>query len=201
MNKSPFYIIRDFLSPLECEDIIDRSYFDFPNTENGIPVKSITSNILTQNRILPYLEDAIPALESYYDFTHAGILPFSIECYPALSKQETVRSENSQHVEGRWRRVNDNDFTGIIFLKENGSDVNFDDEFEIYGSKLEFPSHNFGFNPARGMLVVFPSAPNFINATTPPAVGDAYQIRFQIVASEPYTYDMSKFQGNYTTWF
>ena len=61
MNKSPFFIVPEFLSPLECEDIVNRSYFEFPNTVNGVPVKSTTQNLLTQNRILPYLEDIIPS--------------------------------------------------------------------------------------------------------------------------------------------
>lgn len=200
-NKSPFFIVDNFLSPLECEDIVNRSYYEFPNIENGIPVKSSTRNVLTQNRVLPYLEDLIPSLEKYYNFEHAGILPFDIECYPQKCKPEGVRSESSMRMEGSWRRINDIDFTGIIFLKDNSSDKNFDDDFEIYGSKLEFPSHAFGFVPARGRLVIFPSAPNFINSTTSPDIGDLYQIRVQFVATEPYKYDMANFPGNYKTWF
>jgi len=201
MNKCPFFIVNNFLSPLECEDIVNRSYFEFPNTDKGVPVKSVTQNVLTQNRILPYLEDLIPALEDYFEFEHGGILPFNIECYPRGCKQEGLRAENSLKRDGKWTRVNDHDFTGVIFLKENSTETNFDDSFEVYGSKLEFPNHLFGFSAERGTLIVFPSAPNFVNTTISPKFGDMYQVRFQLVAAKPYNYDMAKFPGNYKTWF
>ncbi len=201
MNKSPFFIVPEFLSPLECEDIVNRSYFEFPNTVNGVPVKSTTQNLLTQNRILPYLEDIIPSLETYYGYEHGGILPPTIEYYPQGCKQEGKRAENSWLKDGKWMRINDHDFTAIIFLKDNSTDRNFDDLFEVYGSKLEFPNHLFGITPERGTMVVFPSAPNFVNATISPKLGDLYQIRIQMVAMDPYHYDMSKFPGNYKTWF
>lgn len=201
-SKSPFIVIDEFISPLMCEDIVERSHMEFPNTEGGVPVKSITQNVLTQNRILPYLEDLIPHLEAYFGFQHGGILPFNIETYPQGCKQEVARSENSElGVDNEWKRVNDRDFTGIIFLKDNCDESRFDDYFEVYGTKLEFPNHGFGFRPARGQLVLFPSAPNFINATVSPKLGDMVQIRFHLVASDPYTYDRNDFPGNYTTWF
>lgn len=201
MNKPPFFVMDEFLSPLECEDIINRSYFEFPNTVNGVPVKSITQNLLTQNRVLPYLEDIIPELERYFGFEHGGILPLSIEYYPENCKQEGIRAENSMMKDGKWQRVNDHDFTGIIFLKDDSNERNFDDLFEVYGTKLQFPNHQFSFPPARGRLIVFPSAPNFVNSTISPKIGDTYQIRFQLVAIDPYKYDMNKFPGNYKTWF
>lgn len=201
MSKSPFFVIDEFLSPLECEDIVNRSYYDFPNTEDGVPLKSVTQNVLTQNRVLPYLEDAIPAFEEYYGFEHGGILPFNIEVYPANSKQEGLRCENSWKKDGKWQRINDHDFTGIIFLKDDGIETNFDDEFEVYGSKLEFPNHVFGFTPSRGRLILFPSGPNFTNVTLSPQLGDVYQIRFQLVNMKPYQYNMANFPGNYKTWF
>lgn len=201
MTKSPFFIIDDFLSPLECEDIINRSHFEFPNKENGTPIKSSTQNVLTQNRILPYLEDMIPAFEEYYSVEHGGILPFAIECYPEGCKPEGIRAENSVRRDGKWARINEHDFTGIIFLKDSSTDVNFDDYFEVYGTKLEFPTHQFGFMASRGQLIIFPSAPNFINYTVSPKLGDMYQIRFQMIMMTPYKYDMNTFSGTYKDWF
>ena len=202
MSKCPFFIVDNFLSPLECEDIISRSNFEFPNTQNGRPVKSITQNVLTQNRVLPYLEELIPTLEEYYGFEHGGILPFNIECYPANAVQEGYRCENSYRREGEWVRTTDVDLTCIIFLKEDNSvDNNFDDLFEVYGSSLQFINHSFGFRPERGQLIVFPSGPNFVNATISPKIGDMYQLRISLVGMQPYKYDMRKFPGNVKTWF
>jgi len=202
MNKPPFLIVNDFLSPLECEDIVNRSLFEFPNRDiDGKAIKSVTRNILTQNRILPYLDDVIDAVEDYFAVEHGGILPLMIECYPENCKQEGLRAENSVKKDGKWQRINDHDFTGIIFLKDSSTDKNFDDMFEVYGTKLEFPNHQFGFRPQRGQLIIFPSAPNFVNTTISPKIGDMYQIRFHMVAASPYHYEMNKFPGNYKTWF
>lgn len=201
MNKPPFFVVEDFLSPLECEDIVNRSFFEFPNMVNGVPVKSTTQNALSQNRILPYLEDIIPDLEEHFGFEHGGILPLTIEYYPEGCKQEGIRAENSMLKDGQWRRVNDHDFTGVIFLKDASTDRNFDDEFEVYGSSLQFPNHNFSFTPSRGRLIIFPSAPNFNNTTISPKLGDVYQVRFHLVAMDPYNYDRHQFPGNYKTWF
>ena len=201
MNKPPFFVVDEFLSPLECEDIVNRSFFEFPNTVNGVPVKSVTQNTLTQNRVLPYLEVLTPYLEQYFGYEHGGILPLNIEYYPEGCKQEGIRAENSILRDGKWHRVTENDFTGIIFLKDASTDKNFDDEFEVYGSTLQFPNHDFSFNPSRGRLIVFPSAANFNNTTISPKLGDVYQIRFHIVAMDTYNYDRHQFPGNYKTWF
>jgi hypothetical protein len=201
MFKSPFFVVDNFISPLECEDIIDRSFIDFPDSEAGKPIKSITRNVLTENRILPYLDNIIPYTEKYYGYEHGGVKPFDIEYYPENCIQEGVRAENSFFHEGKWNRCNDNDFTAILFLKDSSRDINFDTDFEVYGTKLQFNNHMFGFEPTRGTLIFFPSAPNFVNTTISPKVGDLYQIRIQMVAMKPYIYDMNNFKGNYKNWF
>jgi hypothetical protein len=98
-------------------------------------------------------------------------------------------------------RLYNRDFTGVIFLSDYQEQVPFDDEYEVFGGKLEFYSHKFGFNPQRGTLIIFPSDPHFINATSPIQAGDLFQIRFHITCTQPYLYNPKNFPGNYTTWF
>jgi hypothetical protein len=89
----------------------------------------------------------------------------------------------------------------VLFLSDYQESPSFDSEYEVYGGKLEFPQHAFGFNPRRGTLVLFPSDPHFINVTSDVFVGELFQSRLQLAASTPYFYDSEMFPGNYTQWF
>jgi hypothetical protein len=198
--KSPFYIVEDFLSPQECEDIVARSFFEYPTTVDGSPIKSTTRNLLTENRILQYFTDILDDIEDYYDYEHRGILPLSIEYYPQGMVPEGFRCENSVY-DSKWRRVNDNDLTGIVFLKTSVQQANLDPATEVYGSRLEFSNHNFGFTPQIGQLIIFPSGPNFLNSTLPAKLGDMYQIRVQFVGEDKLEYNPRDFPGDYRTWF
>lgn len=200
-SKSPFLVIDNFLTPLECELVVERSFFNFPNTDvNNFPIKSVTRNIPSEELVLDKLDQVIDVMEEYYGYEHAGVLPFDIEHYPEGAKPEGTRCENSLY-NGKWLRMNDQDFTAILFLKDENATPNFDDYFEVYGARLQFKNYNFSFHPQRGQLVIFPSGPHFLNSVIAPSVGDLYQIRMQFVGLRPYTFDPSKFPGNHTTWF
>ncbi len=200
--KSPFFIIQEFLSPLMCEDIINRLNNIYPDTDiNDAPLKTIRYNNLTEIRVLPMLEDIIPTLEQYYGFTHRGILPFKFEWLIAGTKTETAICENSILRENKWSIINDIDFTAIIFLNDYNQSSDFDQEFEVYGGKLEFPTHQFGFTPKRGTLIFFPSGPNFVHGNSGVLAGELNQMRINFVATERYKYDIKKFPGNYKVWF
>lgn len=202
MNNSPFFIIDNFISPLNCEDIIDRLNHTFPNyNKEQKPIKTVKSNILTQTRITPLLEDMIPELESKYGHQHKGILPFDFEWFVPGVVLEPPKCSNSVYKNDKWQRINDYDFTGIIFLNEYQDGVPFDPFFEVYGGKLEFVNQGFGINPKRGTLVIFPGGPHFSNYTSEIKAGELNQIRFNMVATKNYEYDPNMFPGNYKTWF
>jgi len=202
MHKNPFFVVKQFVSPLACEDIIERLNHTFPDEDaDGEPIKTIKANKLTEIRILPHLEDLVSKLEQYYGFELEGILPFDFEWYAEGTKAQPIRCENSELMSGEWRRVNDYDFTGIIFLNDHQDAVPFDNRFEVKGGKLQFINHNFSFNPQRGNLVVFPSGPNFLNNITEIVAGDLNLIRFHMVATTPYQYDRMKFTGTHKDWF
>ena len=201
-NRSPFFIIQEFISPLMCEDIVSRLNNTYPDTTiEDQPVKTIKHNKLTEMRIQPFLENIIPTLEEYYGFEHRGILPLTYEWIVEGSVPEKAKSDNSVYIEGKWKLTNDIDFTGILFLSDYNDKSGFDSEFEVFGGKLEFPTHRFGFTPKRGTLIVFPSGPNFIHATSEIYAGELNQVRIHFVATSRYKYDMKKFPGNYSVWF
>lgn len=202
-TKSPFYIVEEFISPLMCEDIIERLDNVSPNRdENETPILTIKTNRLTEIRILPLItEELVPALEKYYGFNYLGTLPFEFEWYPAGYKHMPARCDNSNLAKGKWYRTNEKDFVGVIFLNDYRDTPPFDPYFEVVGGKLAFPTHNFSFIPKRGQLIVFPGEQHFINSVQDVLYGNLNILKFYISAVDDYVYDPSKFPGNYEQWF
>lgn len=201
MDKSPFYIVEEFVSPLKCEDMIDLCDFNVPDTDiEGHPIKTRKTCEQAEMLIYERLQVILDDVQSHYGIKYRGTERMNFEWYPT-GAHEPAHAENSEFVRGKWLRTRGADLTGILFLSDYQDDVPFESDYEVYGGKLEFPQHLFGFNPTRGTLVIFPSAPHFINATAPIHYGDLYQVRFNIVAQTPFWYNPSDFPGNYTTWF
>lgn len=199
--KSPFFIIRDFLSPLMCEKIIDDLNFSVADVNKEYKsIKMQKTHEPSQAMVFERIEQIIPTLEPYYTFIYKGTEPMNFEWFPQESAGDFV-CENSNFLRKKWVRTKINDFTGILFLSDFQETIPFDSEYEVYGGKLEFPQHGFGFNPQRGVIVFFPSDPHFINITTPILQGDLFQVRIHLTAEVPYIYNPGNFPGDYTKWF
>lgn len=201
MDKSPFYVIEEFISPLMCEDVVDACNFNVPDRDKeGDYVKTTRMCESAEQMIFDRLQLALPELQAYYKLLYRGTERISFEWFPEGSKGQ-FQAENSEHLRGKWLRTRGRDLSAILFFSDYQDNPPFDREFEVYGGKLEFVQHRFGFNPQRGTLIVFPSDPHFINITTPVMAGDLYQARIQIASQTPYLYNPEEFPGNYTTWF
>ena len=88
-----------------------------------------------------------------------------------------------------------------MFLSDYSENYPFDSDYEVYGGKLEFPQHDFGFNPERGTLIMYPSGPHFINAFSEVLAGDLFAARFHFGTHMPFLYNPEEFPGDYTNWF
>lgn len=202
MIKSPFILKQSFLSPLLCEEIVDNLEFLYPDIdENDKPLKSMRGNDKSQEIIYEYLQDLIPEIENRYGIAYDGTMRMMFEWYPQACKGEEPHCENSDYVRGKWIRTRERDITCVVFMSDYQEKTPFDSDFEVYGGKLEFPQHSFGFNPKRGTLVAFPSTPHFINNTTGIIAGDLYQVRFHIAAKTPYEHVVSEYPGDFRNWF
>lgn len=202
INKSPFLIVKDFISPLECERIVGAVENGLPDCDNsGRELKTVRFNSLYQKRIWEAFEDYFSYIEDWFSVEIDYLTALDVEWYPANCIQENARCENSMFIANAWKLTNNYDFTVIIFLKDYNASSNFDEEFEVYGGKLEFPNHQFGFSPQRGTAIIFPSNQYFINVTKSPEYGDLFQMRFHVVCSKRFKYDPKQFNGNYKTWF
>lgn len=199
--KSPFYIVEEFVSPLLCEELIDICDFTVPDSDkDGKYVKTMKSSERAEAIIYERLLLLIPEIQDYYSFQYKGTEPMMFEWFPEGTQGEAA-AENSIFVRGKWLRTKQRDFTGILFLCDYQDQFPFEQDYEVYGGKLEFPQHAFGFNPRRGTLVIFPSDPHFINITSGVQLGDLYQVKIQIAANAPYIYNPQNFPGNYLHWF
>ncbi len=199
--KSPFYVVEDFISPLLCEDIVDMLDINTPNRDkNDREIKTVRTCESAETIIFDRLWKLLPSFQSYYNIQYKGTEEMVFEMFPEGSFGASA-AENSSFIQGKWVRTKDRDLTAILFLCDYQDQPLIEAEFEVYGGKLEFPQHHFSFNPTRGVLVVFPSDPHFINATSTAYVGDLFQVRIQIAANAPFIYDPRQFPGNYTNWF
>lgn len=200
-TKSPFMVFRNFLSPKACEEIVDSLGFYTPDTNSdGDPIVMDRYNEEYEAVIFEKIQDVIPTLTEHYDFEYRGTESVTFE-YHAQGTKPTPHSENSNYIRKKWVRTKDRDITAVLFLSDYNHNVPFDSDYEVYGGKLEFPQHGFGFNAERGTLIVFPSGPHFINANADIVYGDLHLARIHIAAQQPYLYDPKLFPGDYRSWF
>lgn len=199
--KSPFLIIEDFLSPLTCEEIIENLDLLFPDTDkDGNPVPKINHHEVNELIMFDRIRGIVPQIEQYYEIQYQGTESMAFEWFPE-GTEGTVVSENSRYLRKKWLRTENRDITGVVFLCDYQETTPFDSDYEVYGGKLEFPQWQFGFNPRRGTLVLYPSVPNFLNKTTTIKAGELYQVRFHIAAKTVLLFDPKLFPGNYKVWF
>lgn len=205
--KSPFLIIRDLISPLQCEDIVHRLKNTSPNSDQlGNPTVTYKGSRLSEMRITTIFNTLLPTIEEYYTFTTKTLSPFIFEWYPSGCTGQKATCEGSILLNKRgesmlWQKVKDYDFSVVVFLNDFSEEQNFDERFEVRGGKLEFPTHDFGFNANRGTTVIYPCRPQFVNAIGPVEAGDLNIIRFNIIATTEYHYDQDNFPGGYMEWF
>lgn len=184
-----------------CEDLIDAIDFNVPDTDkDGNEVPTTKTSEQAERIIYNRVQMILPELQAHYEFLYRGMERVKFEWYPEGSVGQH-HSENSDFMNGKWLRTRGRDFSGVLFLSDYQDTPPFEQEYEVYGGKLEFAQHKFGFNPKRGTLVVFPSDPHFINVTANILAGDLYQARIHIAAQAPYLYYPQNFPGDYTKWF
>lgn len=198
--KSPFIIMREYLSPLQCERIVDE--IDVPNPDvdtEGKPIQMARYHEPSEKRIHKVFSPLIEPLEDYYNFTYKGTTPVSFEIYPEGCTTAPI-CDNSNHVAGKWVRTKDIDFTCVLFLSDYNDKPPFDSEYEVYGGKLGMHNFDFSFNPERGTLVMYPSGPHFVNSVSPPKFGNAYMARFHLAGILPWMYDPKQWPGTWRQW-
>lgn len=200
-KKSPFYILQKFISPKQCETIVDSLGYYSPDVDKeGTPIKMMRNHEESEKIIYDKFKPLIPVLEKYYGFQHRGTETITFE-FLAEGVEPVAQCDSAKWINKKWVRTKDRDLSIVLFLSDYQEKIPFDSEYEVYGGKLEFLQHKFGFNPERGTLIIWPSSPHFINATASIFAGDLFQAKFHIAAQTPFLYLPENFPGNYLSWF
>lgn len=199
--RTPFIVVQNFISPKQCETIVDElGYYEADTDAEGTPLKMMRSHEPSEDIIYKKFKALVPTLEEYYDFDHRGTEHVTFE-YLTPGVVPEAQCDNAKWVNKKWVKTKDRDFSAVLFLSDYQDKVPFDSDYEVFGGKLEFLQHKFGFNPERGTLIVYPSGPHFINAVADILAGELYMARFYVAAQEPFLYQPANFPGNYLSWF
>lgn len=199
--KNPFIVIDNFLSPLECETIIDSLDFIPLYTETGEIKANVMNNRLMDMRLSKKFEDLVPIIEKHYGCIIENFSNGRYEWYPTNYKAQHAQCENSCLINGTWSRKNQNDFMITVILNDHQEKVPFDESYEVKGGNLEYPNHNFSFLPKRGMLIINPANQNFLHGIASIKAGNLFLARIFAICDTPFKYDPDNFKGSYNIWF
>ncbi len=191
------------MSPKACEQVVDMLGLYTPDTDaHGRPIKMFRYKEDAELIVFKHLQPHIPRIMEYYATAYQGTETIQFEFFAEGIEPEPV-CENSDYLKTKkkWMRTKNRDVSAILFLYDYNDDPPFDSDYECYGGKLEFPQHGFSFVPQRGTLIVYPSSPHFINATSRIDYGEMVQARIHMASQFPFLYDPTQFPGDYRTWF
>ena len=198
--KSPFIVIPEFISPLQCEEIINDLQYGDPDVDvDGNPIKMSRHNEKHEEDLYYRMQAVIPQVCTHYNSVYRATEKMQFE-YLAQGVVTEPECANSQYLRKKWVKTKDRDITGFLFLTDYSNDENFDPRSEVYGGKLEFPQHKFSFMPERGTLVLFPSVPHFLYANSAIIAGDMFQVKMNFATAEPLLYQPDDYPGDYTSW-
>jgi len=203
MSNIPFFVVKNFISPLACENITNdlRVLKLRPNIgQNGVPKKMILTNKLNSIRLAQEFDQYAPQLEQHFDFDYRGTHDIYFEWFPENSKVEPAKSDGYAKNKNGWTRYKEVDFVGVLWLNDYNDVAPFDPSYESYGGKLEFPTFDVSFKPERGTLVIFPTAPNFIYSVSGVQMGSLTQAKFIIRSEKPYGFKRENFNCNSQDW-
>ena len=199
--KSPFMVFQDFISPLQCEEIISDLGFNEPDTDkDGYPIKMSRHSEKHEEDLYHRFQVIADRVFNHYGCEYRATEKMQFE-YLAEGVKTEPECANSQYLRKKWVKTRDRDIVGFLFLSDYCDNEYFDGMHEVYGGKLEFPQHAFGFEPERGTLILCPADPHFIYANAPVIVGDLFQVKLNFAAKEHLIYQPADFPGVYTTWF
>lgn len=200
--KSPFLIFQSFLTTSECDRIAEDSHIETILDDQGKAIPTERHHAQSEAYIFEKLKPLIPQVERHFDLKYRGTEHMVFQQFPPTGKpDDKPHCENSVYKRKKWIKVRDRDLTGALWLKEFHDQPPFNVKTQVYGGKLEFPVYNFGFQPQRGTLVIYPAGPHFISLTSPVMVGELQLVRINIAAEGIWLYQPDRFPGDFRVWF
>lgn len=203
MTHSPFLVFQDFITGDDCDRIAKEVRVEPNVDENNVPLAMERHHGLVEDELFEKFKTLIPNLESHYQgFKYRGTEHLVFQQFPATGKTaEEPHCENAVYKRKKWMRIKDRDLTGLLWLKDHQDSPPFDIKTQVLGGKLEFPVYNFGFQPQKGTLVIYPSNERFISLTTAVLVGELQAVRFHICGEGIWIYNPDDYPGDFRNWF
>lgn len=202
--KSPFFVSEEFISPNQCEKLVKDFSLVIPSRmESGEPFayeRYLPKE--TEAQILERTVDMNAVINSYYNVSvNSYSVKFQQFWENAKSPAMPISLPGWKYNRKKWTKLSGIDLVGVVWLKDYNDSVPLDPRYEVYGGKLEFPSFDFSFVPARGTLVLFPAVPNFSHAISHVLYGSLQQLVFGITLDKPLEYSAEQFGGTFRDWF
>lgn len=201
--KSPFLVFQDFISSEESKTIANNVKVEITESPNTGKDSIERHHSEIEITLFEKFKELIPQIEKYYTgFKYKGTEHLIFQQFPANGKiAEEPHCENAVFKRKKWVKVRDRDLTGILWLKDHQDIPPFDEENNVLGGKLEFPVYNFGFQPQKGTLIIYPANERFISLTTEILVGELQCVRFHICGEGIWLYDPKNYPGDFRSWF
>ena len=204
MTKSPFLVFQHFIEPEVCDQLaLDVRVEPLKNDDE---VLQATERFQTdaEIKIFEFFKPLIPKLEEHFNgFKYRGTEHLVFQQFPVSNGNaaEEPHCENAVFKRKRWVKVRDRDLTGILWLKDFHEAPPFDVKTQVLGGKLEFPVYNFGFQPQKGTIIIYPACERFISLTSSVLVGELQCVRFHICAEGVWLYNPEDYPGDFRSWF
>jgi len=198
--RSPFFVIDEALSPMQCEQVADSAEFiSLDVNKANQPVMTIKHTEFAHDIVTQALVTHQENIEAHYGAKIINIEPTRVQ-WADETVSPTATCDNSTRIKDKWLRVHNRDLTALVFLCDYNDKPPFDSEFEVYGGKIEFPSHGFGFNPVRGTMILYPSDPHFTHVFSKIGMGELFISKTFIQLDPPLIYSPRNFPGTWQQW-
>lgn len=203
-QKSPFLIFQNFIELEDCDKIANLIRIEPLKNDEGVLQHIERYNSELEIEIFEIFKKLIPNIEQYYQgFKYKGTEHLVFQQFPVTNGKlsEEPHCENAVFKRKKWLKIKDRDLTGILWLKDYQESAPFDIKNQVLGGKLEFPVYNFGFQPQKGTLIIYPSNERFISLTSSVLVGELQCVRFHICGEGIWIYQPEDYPGDFRTWF
>jgi hypothetical protein len=203
-SKSPFLVFQNLIDDKTCDQIAKTVRVEPLKDDNEMLQATERYHPESEKIIFEKFQPLIPQLNEHYEgFKYRGTEHLVFQQFPISNgaPAEEPHCENAVYKRKRWIRTKDRDLTGLLWLKDYQEVPPFDVRTQVLGGKLEFPVYNFGFQPQKGSLVIYPASERFISLTSAILVGELQCVRFHICSEGIWLYDPALYPGDFRTWF
>lgn len=203
-NKSPFLVFQHLLDSKLSDKIANEVRVEPIKNDDGVLQATERFHSDAERIVFEKFQPLIPSIEKHFTgFKYRGTEHLVFQQFPVTNgnQAEEPHCENAVFKRKRWLKVKDRDLTGVLWLKDYQEIPPFNIKNEILGGKLEFPVYNFGFQPQKGTLVIYPACERFISLTSAILVGELQCVRFHICGEGMWIYQPDGYPGDFRTWF